>query len=94
MERLKLQNFCDFESKLARVLQPSEQCFVGRHGYPGARVARLIDRFKNFLVPCAKRKIGKTLFILPDSLDKVVHFENLDIKVAQSASCKIKTKER
>src|SRR5690348_11509323 len=63
------------------------------HGYPHTRSARLINRFKNLLVSCAKLKIGKTLFSPPDSLDKVVHLEHLHIKVAQSAAGEIKAKE-
>ena len=67
--------------------------FLLSRRYPVAGLARPINRFENFLVPCTELEIGKTPLISPDCLDEIVHFEYLHIEVAQSATGEIKTKE-
>jgi hypothetical protein len=62
-------------------------------GHPGTGAARLINCFKNFLIPCAEFKIRKTLLIPSDSLNKIVHLEYFHIKIAQAAAGEVKAKE-
>ncbi len=44
-------------------------------------------------IPGAKGKIGKAALVSADALDQVVHFEYLDVKIAEPAAGKIKAKE-
>jgi hypothetical protein len=67
--------------------------FLLSRRYPAAGLARPINRFENFLIPCAELEIGKTVLISPDRLDQIVHLEYLHIEIAQPATGEVKTKE-
>jgi hypothetical protein len=44
----------------------------------------LVYGLKDFLIPGAKRKIGKAALVSADALDEVVHFKYLDVKIADA----------
>ena len=61
--------------------------------YPVTGGTRLINCFKNLLIPCAELEIRKTVLIPSDGLYQVVYFKYLHIEVAQPSSGEVKAKE-
>ena len=74
-------------------MHPHAYCGLTLRRYPRLGTARLINCFKDFLVPGSEFKIGKTFFTSPDRLNHVMHLKYLDIKITKAATGEIKAKE-